>query len=388
MPEANAPAPAAAQPSAPAPAAAPSQQNVSIDPSAAGRTLAQLRQDRRDALAKGAPGGTDPKASSTQPPSSSASPTTPEPAPARAADDDEDLAVLIETQRQQKETARELDARKADLDKRDAELKDLAEYVPGVKAARDALAKGDHMGALLSVFPKGLVLRDLFWAISKHIDEHGEEGGQPPVDTKAEFERLYKERREAEAAEEQRKRDEAQGKVSAARDSRDKDMGAGFGAGVMQLVKAVKVGDREIPTSQLPPEYLSQVMDGYAEYISAAVAELKRDAAKYPATMKFRPPVLRIVEEVEKVRTAGKAVPATADVLKAIEDALVEDIRATGYAPPAPGQQQPARPAPFSVSSSLQRHEGAAPPAAPAEPETLDQIRERHRAALRQPRAG
>lgn len=350
-------APAASQQPVTVPAAAPA-----IDPSAAGRTLAQLRNSHREAL-KGAAAGTDPKGTPGAPPSSSADGSS-SADPVSPGSDEDEIQLLVETERRQTATARQLDARTKELETRAAALKEHEEYIPSVKAAREALKAGDHIGALRAVFPEGMILKDIFWAISKHIDANGD-GETPALDLDAEFQKRLTAHEAAKQAEEEKRTTAARTALLQARDGHDAALGAGFGAGVVAEVKTIVVGGREVPLSQAPPEVLAAAVGGYAEYVESTLKEFKKNPAKYPAIAKFKPDHVQALRTLERLRRETGKVPPVPSVLKAMEDEIVDNARATGYFG-APAVAAPTKPTPsFGATSGLQRDEGGAMPPAP-----------------------
>jgi hypothetical protein len=352
-------APVPASPSAPAPGAPAAAPAAPITPSEAGRTLAQLRSQHREALSK-------------PPAPAPAQDTPPEAKPPAPAADDDEIATLIAEDRRLKTLSKELETRAA-------AVKEHEQYIPSVKAAREALAKGDYIAALSAVFPGEDITSDLFWALSKHVSE---QTGAPEVDIDQLVEKKLTERQAREQQEREKAQQEARQKVAEARDSMDRHLGVGFGANLLKQVRTVHVAGREVPSEQAPPEVMANIVTAYGDYVKAALSEYERDAAKYPAIGKFRPPLGKVVEHLERMRREKGTPPSTTAVLQAMEDEIAADIRGTPYAAPsAPA----ARPSP-TVHSGWQRDAGGAPPAAD-EPKGVDAKRAAIRARLAQPRS-
>lgn len=387
----------AAAPAAPAQTGTPAAPAVpSPEASKAGKTLAQARAERRAAAigmrpaqtttATGDPSSTtvaDGKKDDEKP--DDQSDTKPD-TKRTAGEDDELLARLIAEDRRIKTAAKELEQRAKAIDAREAETaakaKEIAEDVELAKRVREARTKGDKLAVLRAIAPDEDP-SDLFWELAKVYQdkEDGSERTSPPqpqIDPEkltAEIEQKLEAKRKAAEEAEQKKQAEARAAREAKVSAHDGTLGAGFGAAVMKTVYGADA-------DAVPAEEIETVLDGYSEYAKGAADLFAADKTKYPAIARFGTTPMRVVNELmSQLRATPGQVPPVAKVLKAIEDQIAADIRATPYGRPSE-EPPPAKP---STTVTPEWRADAGRPASGQQtedrkPETLDEIRARRKA--------
>jgi hypothetical protein len=326
---ASAPAPVSApsaEPTAPAPVPANDNSSVADAASEAAKTLNARRAEIR---AKLHANHSSKESSTTTVPADATGAKSPDGASPTTTGENDDIAALIREERRIKAEGRA-------LEERAAQLKTMEPYIEKIQQAQEHYKAGRKLDALKAIFSEEDITEGLFWELAESI---GKDGSEQDIDLIVET------------------------KLSA-------KMEADRKAAAEAETRRIAALDANLDAAR-------------GEYVDACAQVFKANASQFPAIAALGIRADRIRDYVEKeFRPANNGkIPSTLETLQALERELVGTIRKTPYARPEPETRAPAA----TVSS-----EWRTDPGRPANDnnvnETLDQIRERRRAALRQAR--